>query len=226
MAYTYGMDESVMEFLEEFGYAFLGVLLGILLVVLVIGIVMYVFQSVGLYTIAKRRGIKNAWLAWIPVGYYWIAGSIADQYQYVVKGKVKNKRKILLGLSLGSMALTLIINVLSSILMTTAYDMESTLTISTMCGAVESLLSAGISITLVVFWQMALYDLYSSCCPENNVLFLVLGIVFGFTVPFFIFFNRKKDKGMPPRKPEPQAYIPQEPLDPQPRETGNGPELL
>ena len=32
------------------------------------------------------------------------------------------------------------------------------------------------------------------------MLFLVLSILFGVTEPFFLFFSRNKDDGMPPRK--------------------------
>ena len=205
----YGYE--VMEFLEEFGFAFLGILLGILLIVLAVSVVMYVFQSLGLYAIAKRRGIRHAWLAWLPVGYYWIAGSIADQYQYVAKGKVKNKRKILLVLSIASMCSGVITNFLAVVLTLTAADADGALAASNTLAGIQYLLNAGISIAILVFWHMSLYDLYSSCNPENNVLFLVLGIFFGVTVPFFIFFNRKKDGGMPPRRPEPQTDIPSEP---------------
>lgn len=231
--YDYGMEAEIMEFMDEFGYAILGVALGIMLIALAVMLVTYIFQSVGLYSIAKRRGIHNAWLAWIPVGNYWIAGSIADQYQYVAKGKVKNKRKVLLGLSLGSFAVSLVANMISSIMMI-ASDMEGAMAVSSMSGVFTSVLNMGVSVALFVFWQMALYDLYSSCNPDNNVLFLVLGIIFGITIPFFIFFNRKKDGGMPPRRSEPQAYIPQQPqysepeqpMYTEPQESWNNPEQL
>ena len=57
-----------------------------------------------------------------------------------------------------------------------------------------------LSIVLAVFRFMALYDLYSSCIPGSNVLFLVLSIIFSFTEPFFIFACRNRDDGMPPRR--------------------------
>ena len=74
-----------------------------------LGIVVYVLQALALYTIAQRRGIKKAWLAWIPLVNVWILGSLSDQYQYVVKRQVKNKRKILLGLNIAILALSLVI---------------------------------------------------------------------------------------------------------------------
>ena len=66
--------------------------------------------------------------------------------------------------------------------------------------ALLSLPIAGISIALAVIRYMALYDIYTSCQPQNNVLFLVLSIIFTVTEPFFVFFNRNNDKGMPPRR--------------------------
>jgi hypothetical protein len=50
---------------------------------------------------------------------------------------------------------------------------------------------------------MALYDVYRSLDPANAVLYLVLSILFSPTEPFFLFFNREKDLGMPPRKRQP-----------------------
>ena len=41
----------------------------------------YVLTSLALYAIAERRGLKNAWMAWLPVLNLWILGSISDQYR-------------------------------------------------------------------------------------------------------------------------------------------------
>ena len=71
-------------------------------------------------------------------------------------------------------------------------------------GTVLNLVTSALEIATFVFWQIALYDLYSSCNPRNNVLFLVLGIIFVFLVPFFIFACRNKEEGMPPRREEPR----------------------
>ena len=77
--------------------------------------------------------------------------------------------------------------------------------------ALLSLPIVGISIALAVIRYMALYDIYTSCQPQNNVLFLVLSIIFRITEPFFLFLCRDKDEGMPPRKQEPVYTPPQEP---------------
>lgn len=206
-SYYYGAELD-----EEFFLILAGILGGVILVAVAIGVLTYVFQSVGLYAIAKRRGIRNPWLAWLPVGNYWIAGSISDQYRYVTRGEVKNRRTILLVLSIvglvlsGSAAAISSSQMLQTLQYIAADDMGGLLsaTGTGLTGSLVSLAQSGVQIALLVFWHMALYDLYSSCDSRYSVVFLVLGIIFGFTVPFFIFANRKKDYGMPPRRQESQ----------------------
>ena len=55
-------------------------------VCLVFAVLSYIFRSVGLYTMAGRRGIRNPWLAWVPVADQWLLGCLSDQYQTLVRG--------------------------------------------------------------------------------------------------------------------------------------------
>lgn len=186
------------------------------------GIASYVLSALALYAIARRRGIRNAWLSWIPVLNCWILGSLSDQYQYVVKGNVKSKRKIML---------------LLNILLTVFAVMVSVLTVFTVVSVIMSINDAqvmraingpllailGIALPLVcvaiayaVVRFMALFDLYRSLDPHNAVLFLILSIFVGITEPFFLFFNRTKDDGMPPRKHQEPEYVPEEDMHWQP----------
>ena len=174
------------------------------------GIAMYVLTSLGFYTIAKRRGISKAWLAWVPVVNCWLIGCISDQYRYVVKGEVKSKRKSLLTLTivqtvlglvfLGALTVTIISGVNSSMSGISASRIMERIMIPAIVTLGLLLPMAGVGIAKTILSYMAMYDLYSSCVPENNVLFLVLSIVFPVTKPFFVFFNRNNDKGMPPRR--------------------------
>ena len=78
------------------GEDMLGILLfyGIYLVTaLGFGVALYVLRALGVHAIAKNRELKHGWFAWIPVLDQYLLGCISDQYQYVVKGKHKNKRK-------------------------------------------------------------------------------------------------------------------------------------
>lgn len=173
---------------------FWAVYLVYMLVVLGLAVASYVLQALGFYTIAKRRGIRNPWMAWVPVAEAYLLGCISDQYQYVVKGKNKCRRKILLTAEI-VMWVSILLLVAFAVAVSVGYD-------SYVVGLVVMyFLLFAAAIVLTVFRCIALYDVFNSCNPENSVLFLVLSIVINVTEPFFVFFNRKKDEGMPPRKP-------------------------
>ena len=174
-----------------------------------ISVAAYVFSALAIYTIAQRRGIKNPWLAWIPMVNVWILGSISDQYRYVAKGEVKNKRKILLGVNILNFVLTwaavikMIVTVVGVIVGET-YLTDEMEAIRQILVSVAFLAPVAIlGIVGFVVEIMALYDLYSSCEPANNVLYLVLSLVPGINTvarPLFLFLCREKDGGMPPRR--------------------------
>lgn len=178
----------------------------------------YVLTALGLYTIAQRRGINKPWLAWIPVVNVWTLGCISDQYRYVVKGEKKSKRKVLIGLNIAQAVCVLVFFVLMIVMIVDvagmAMDNPSEQEIITaVLGSMGGMLlmfipMVGISLATTIITYMALYDVYTSCDPKNNVTFLVLSILFSITQPFFIFFSRKKDLGMPPRRPDPMQYMP------------------
>lgn len=207
MSEYYEFEQILGNLDEEMMLMFAGIIGLVALVVLLVTVVGYIFQSIGLYTIAKRRGIANPWLAWLPwVGYYWIAGSVSDQYQYVTTGAVNNKRKILLVLSVAGIVISSLISTLAtgSFVLTTNQVTAEQIAGLGLAGSFLNMVQWGVNIATLVFWHWSLYELYSSCNPKNNVLFLVLGIIFGFLVPFFIFACRNKDDGMPPRREEPR----------------------
>lgn len=223
MSPVYEYEAYMEEFMEYgLGYGLFANLWSSLL-----GIAAYVLTGLALYTLAKRRGLKNPWLSWIPVVNCWIVGSLSDQYRYVVKGEVKSKRKVLLtlniinvviGIAIVIVAIVMAVGVIQSAM--GPYDEEL---LGTVMGALIGILVLclpliGISIAITVFHYMAMYDIYTSCTPQNNVIFLVLSIIFSITEPFFLFFTRNRDDGMPPRKPEPAAYTP-------PQEPWNNPDI-
>lgn len=188
-----------------------------------LSIAMYIFTSLGLYTVAKRRGIHNPWLAWIPVANVWLIGSLSDQYRYVVKGEEKNKRKTLLILNILIAVFFVVMMVFCVMLVIAAvrigmYDYNEDAAISEVLRAAigfgcVSVIMTGLGIAAAIIRYMALYDIYMSMDPSNCVLFLVLSIIFSFTEPFFLFFNRNNDKGMPPRREAPVYMPPAEPWE-------------
>lgn len=191
-----------------------------------LGLAGYVLSSIAIYTISRRRGLNHPWMAWVPVLKVWLLGSLSDQYQYVVKGENKSKRKWLLALNLVvwllsvAMVAVLIVFVVD-MAGSNLYGMNERELMKEAMGMILSILGLtvpvmGVSIAFAVIRFMALYDVYRSLDPGNSVLFLVLSILFNVTEPFFLFFNRMKDKGMPPRR-QPE-YVPQEESHWQPQE--------
>lgn len=192
-----------------------------------LGVLVFILQALALYTIAQRRGIKKPWLAWIPLVNVWILGSISDQYQYVVKRQVKNKRKVLLGLNIamaviGSVVLIAAVWLLAILLLMiisipTILDPEILLSnlmyyagnnivllnLLALAGILAIPLAV-LSVIQIVYFYMALYDVFRSCQPSNRILYLVLSLVGNVVVDgaycIFLMLCKDKDLGMPPRK--------------------------
>ena len=188
-----------------------------------VSIASYVLMALGMYTIAKRRGIRNPWLAWIPFGSSWMLGCISDQYRYVVKREVRAKRKFMLGLDIATTAVAV-----ATIVMLFAGLFKLLGIVESNPGLLESdvipdpavlsdilgplmgalglcLVMLGLAIALAVLRFIALHDLFKSCNPENAVVFTVLSILLGGLLQsIFVFSCRNKEDGMPP--PHQQMY--------------------
>ena len=208
IAETVGVIASVLTFFA-----------GGSLLSLAVCVTLYIFQALGLYTIAMRRGIKNPWLAWLPITNMWVLGSISDQYRYVFHGQIRNRRKVLIVLSiiLAVMAVVLFVSWIAvAVNLILQIPEIMTMTPQKVMGSFSaSLLGvAGIGIAMwalavvaVVFRYVCVFDLYASCSPNNKVLFLILSILFPVILPVFLFACRNQDQGMPPRKDEQPAFV-------------------
>ena len=67
-----------------------GALMGIMagfgiftLLIIALFIFIYVILSLALMKIAQKKGIENAWLAWIPIGNSYIIGKIAGPFHFI-----------------------------------------------------------------------------------------------------------------------------------------------
>lgn len=203
--YDYGFEPGAGEAIGSVFGALLGFFLVFYLLMLAFAVASYVLQSLSLYTVAKRRGICNPWLAWLPIGNMWILGSISDQYQYVSKGCVRNRRKILMGLTIAMLALLFLFYAGvagTAIGAVAALDGAAGFGIILMFLAALALMV--IAVVAIVYEYIVIYDFYRSCEPDNAVLYLVLSIFFAVVLPVFFFICRKKDMGMPPRRVVPE----------------------
>ena len=201
-----------------------GALIGVLVVLCVLcstaGIALYVLQSLGLFVAAKRRGIRNYGLAWVPVAYVWILGSMADQYDLAVKGEEKGYRRKLIGLSIAVVAASFVGSILLGVAAGIGFFGDSSMgIIPAILGVLVLLAVLVLTIILAVFQYIALYKFYMSCKPENAVVFLVLGIFFQVLTPIFLFVSRNQDLGFPVREPEYGGCCePEEELEEEPKQ--------
>ena len=208
MGYTpeYGGMDTAMA-----GAAAVFIIIYVLVIFLSVAfsIAAYILQGLGFSTVAERRGIRHSWLAWVPVGNLWILGSLSDQYQYLVKGKIKSRRKRMVALVIVTIVLYFV-SMVSMMVSLFVGDMISPLAFIAAVGMVAA------AISLTVLQYMCYYDYYRSCEKNNGALYLVLSIFVSVAIPFLVFACRKKDEGMPPRKqPAPaQPIVQTEPVQP------------
>lgn len=190
----YYHDELPTNIDEEFLMVFLSIFMILLGVVLLFSLIFWIIRSMSLHRLAKRRGIRNAWLAWLPIGGAWVLGSVADQYQHLIQGKVTSRRKVLL--ILGAVGLVLGLgNGAYTLVEEAARYTDAALAVN-LLAVLLSAVVLGINITRLVFCHICSFDLYRSCNPKNAVAFLVLGIIFPVCEPFFYLYCRNKDLGM------------------------------
>lgn len=206
--FDYNMiDEAIFRFV-------VALMTGIFVVTLVALLAIFLFRAYSLHRIARRRGIRHAWLAWVPAGSDWILGNLADQYRYVAGGSVKNRR-------LPVLLLSIVMTVYSGYTCVTSAGtltmdlwamMEQTdvpMVMPTAWTFALPVILWAVSLALTVLRCVCLYDLYSSCMPRYNTLYTVLGLVFGFLEPVFLFVCRDKEEGMPPRRVVPVSLEPE-----------------
>ena len=214
--YNYGSGVDALGTIAGFFAVFM---LAAIVIVLAWTILSYVLYASGLYTIAKRRGIHHAWLAWIPIGMEWLLGSISDQYQFVTKKRNTHRRTTLVVLEIVFVAVYILMCIYGFSMVYATEVAAAALGASMGLYLLSWLLMCVVGITFFVFEMIALNDLFAACDPSNVAVKIVLCILFVFTIPFFVFFSRKKDLGMPPRKAPAPAIPEAEPVaEPAPAE--------
>ncbi len=167
------------------------------------GILMYVFESIGIYTMAKRRGIKAPGLAWVPIASIWTEGSLADQYYRKATGKDPKLRSKLLTLTIIFYVLLPVLYAVSVIFMLLSFnaridflegvDMNSAGLI--IAFFVFSVVFLAFEIVYLVLLYKTIYRVYRSCSPGSATALLILSIFFNVIIAFAMFALRKKDGG-------------------------------
>lgn len=177
----------------------LGTALIISLIVSAVFLVIYILNAIGLYKMAKNRGMSEAWLAWIPVLNSYVIGNLACPMNF--SGKRRNK----FGTVLLTLKLIVTLFGLAGFFALCTIDWRMVLSRSN-AGSVPLFMPAAASFILIfsllidslcgivysVFEYIAYYHLFSHYDKKNGVLYLVLSIVISGIAPIFVFALRNK----------------------------------
>lgn len=175
----------------------------VLLFTSALGIVCYVFQSIGLYKMAKSLNLDHPWMAWVPVLNTYTFGTIASKY---IKKDGKPSAKFggwLVGLDIATIvcAIGLIVSVVTTVISAIGMEsMETTAPTAVFLGSVLSLIGVyvilmGVAVAFSILYYIALWRIFAIFDNSNATVFLIVSIIFGIAMPFLLFAvrNNKPD---------------------------------
>ena len=153
---------------------------GVYLLAIGLGIANYVMESLSLYTIAKKRKIKNPALSWIPVASSWIIGCVTDELESD-RGIDRKWRKILLTMSLVLVAMLVILYVaiISVVLIVTIMQSgyNTTAIAIFVCYYIALIIMMIVSVALGVLEYICRYKIFESIVPEKAVKYILLSVL-------------------------------------------------
>lgn len=185
------------------------VVLVVCLITLGICVTIYVLGALGAYKLAKRRGMTNAWLSWLPVGQEYILGKMANNISMEEPPYQKRGWWIAYPILSGAMLLSALVN--SVIMLSSLPDYIVRVTNAAMYGSEQAVIDAALSfvsgsggllvigllvnllsIAAAIIGSILLYRVYKRYWPNAAMAFAVCGGIFGLHWLFlFIIRNRQ-----------------------------------
>lgn len=194
--FIYEIESSFPEF-RLFMTIYLAVIGVCILAVLIPN---YLLTSIGYSTIAKRRGVKGYWLAWIPVAKNWVIGGIADEYDQRHLGCKRSFRIFMLIASIVNLLSTAVLFVgiaaIVPLVRNAMYgdEMEIMKNVMQMSFCLEyGIMGMAFSSGLfTAFYYISVYKIIESFTPKLAVLFFILSLFVGLFLPIWLVVMRKK----------------------------------
>lgn len=184
----------------------------VLYIVLFAGVIAnYVLTSLSLYTIAKRRLIRNPWLAWLPIASVWTIGSIADDYD--ARMNINRKwRVVLLTLTLVFFAVFMIMYI-AMFVMVFSFVMEHQIVEPLPEEVVAFVIPISLFATVISVVGMALsictyicmFKIFESTVPHKALKYFLLSMFIPFASAICLFLSRNQGYSNTPANP----YYPQ-----------------
>jgi len=180
---------------ENFWTLFMTIAIGFVVVALLVSLVFYIFNAIALYSIAKRRRMNNAFLAFIPIANKYYLGKIADDISRTMNKKTNHAKRILIPMVIG-----VAIDVVGSFFaglgtaLISLYTGGETGVAIIGLSIVISLFSGAALIVSAIFKYIALYSIFKEYSNSNAVLFIILSVLLSIS-PFLLFAIRNKKSG-------------------------------
>ncbi|MBR0384544.1 MAG: hypothetical protein IJH61_07645 [Eubacteriaceae bacterium] len=144
---------------------------GFLIVAVIIGIILYILASLGLYTMAKNKGLNNPWMTWIPY---------LRNYKF---GEILNDKVSIAGLQIPAARWVMVCApIVLSLLANIRSDSTAIVTVTGI-----------LTIVYYIYLMAANYRLYKLYKPESAVLYTVLTVIFAFLGSIFTFTLRNNE---------------------------------
>ncbi len=148
----------------------------------------YVLNSLGLYGIAKKRGISLPGLAWLPVGNLWVLGSFVNSYEEKKEDHFKKWHillPVLMGVMIAAYVLFYVVYfvfyflLFGAAMMNAEADLEFSgiaIVFLVVVFAMAIIISLA-AVLLQAFSSIALYKAYESISPKKAIKYLIISIV-------------------------------------------------
>lgn len=195
--------EDIFDFTPDEAKLFLTIyLVAFAFIMLLAFLPQYVLYSIGYTGIARRRGVKGAWLAWIPIARYWVIGGIADEYDRRVLGH-KRCFRIILFVSAAVYIVSIFVLTAGFFalipLIENAIDgNEFGFVTNTMqflwCFELGYFGVIYSGIILTALYYVAVYKIIESISPKLSLLFFLLSLFVPLFLPIWLVVMRKKIK--------------------------------
>ncbi len=188
--YNYG--SSYGNYAENILSVFL-VMCFILTIPTLISVVKYILMSIGLYRIASRRNIKNAFLAFVPVANSYLIGFVYDDINKTMNNTTKTATKLLV-LRIVTLCVTIVMlpfTIISSFIVGLSGVAMVITVIASLIGAVAFV----ISVIYYVYYFISVYGIYKEYAHDKALLFLVLSIICLPLTSLLIFLIRYNQSG-------------------------------
>lgn len=201
--------------IEPFVQLFIGFLVAFLVFCFVFGIVMYIFEAIGVYTFCRRRNIRLSGFAWVPILRLFKFGQLSDDAILNKSGRTTHMMVLYPVFYIAGLVVTYVGAFVSSVSVGLTIDrlfmvfqnpenarmlvpqVESEA--GFVIGTILSGLGLILSIAATVFQYYCVFHIFRSCSAKFIVMFILV-FFFPFLIAIFLFATRKQDN--------PAWYIP------------------